>query len=145
MLCGTDDWHMYAFDFGVGNDDWKLHRYDNWNTAFSPDGLTTWQYVKADCTTDDNITTCTVTNYYDHDVTKVKLKLDFNAYWHDSSGDLLKPESDNYVIDSLSNSSSMTFIIAEVEKQGTWCLDEGEGDIAADAFGLSDAALVGNP
>jgi len=113
MLCGTDDWHMYAFDFGFGNDDWKLHRYDNWNTAYSPDGLTTWQYVKADCTTDDNITTCTVTNYYDHDVTKVKLKVDFNAYWYDSSGNLLKPESDNYVIDSLSSSSSMTFIITK--------------------------------
>ena len=111
MLCGSDDWHMYAFDFGVGSGDWKLHRYDNWNTAYSSDGLTIWQYVKADCTTDDNITTCTVTNYYDHDVTKVKLKVDFNAYWYDSSGELLKSESDNYVIDNLSSSSSMTFTI----------------------------------
>ena len=84
MFCGTDGWYMYAFDFGIGSGDWILHRYDKYNTAYSPDGLTTWQYVLADCTTDNDVTTCIVTNYYDHDVVNVNLRLnnDLNAYWY---------------------------------------------------------------
>lgn len=113
MMCGTDDWHMYAFDFGIGCGDWILHRYDSWNTAYSPDGLTTWQYVEASCTTENNITTCIVTNKYDHDVVNIILKLNFSGYWYDFSGNLLKSNSDNYTIDSLTDSSSLKLIIAK--------------------------------
>jgi len=113
MLCGTDDWHMYAFDFGVGSGNWLLHRYDSSNTAYSPNGLTTWQYVEADCTTNIDITTCTITNYYDHGVKNIILKLNFSAYWYDSLGNLLKSNSDYYTIDSLSSLSSMTFLITK--------------------------------
>jgi len=115
MMCGADDWYLYAFDFGLGDGDWKLHRYDEWNSAYSPDGLTTWQYVKADCTTDNGITICTVTNEYDHDVAAIRLQVDSDVYWHTSSGDLLKPSSDHYVIDHLSSAASMTFILAVPE------------------------------
>lgn len=114
MFCGSDGWYMYAFDFGVGSGNWTLHRYDSYNTAYSPYGLTTWQYVEADCTTDENVTTCIVTNYYDRDATNITLKLTFRGYWYDQSGDLLKSDSDNYTIDSLSGLSSMTFYISEI-------------------------------
>jgi outer membrane protein assembly factor BamB len=114
MFCGTDDWHMYAFDFGIGSGDWLLHRYDSSNTAYSSDGLLERQFVSASCKTVNNTTTCEVTNTYDHDVTNVKLKLsdNSNAYWYDSSGNLLKSESDYYMIDNMTSLSSLTFIIA---------------------------------
>jgi hypothetical protein len=104
---------MYAFDVGVGSDDWTLHRYDSLNTAYSPEGITSWQYVEADCTTEDNITTCIVTNFYDHDVTDVILKIPFRGYWYNQSWSLLKSDSDNYTIESISSLSSMTFFITE--------------------------------
>jgi hypothetical protein len=96
MLCGTDNWNMYAFDFGIGNDNWLLHRYDSSNTAFSPKGLTQWQFVSASCNTINNIITCTVENTYDHSVNDVKLKLSNGIYadWYDNSGNLLKSQSD---------------------------------------------------
>jgi outer membrane protein assembly factor BamB len=117
MLCGTDSWNMYAFDFGIGNGDWLLHRYDSNNTAFSPNGLTKWQFVSASCTTINNITTCTVTNSYDHNVTDVKLKLSdsINSNWYNITGHLLKSESNYYVIDNLSSLSKLTFIITTAE------------------------------
>jgi hypothetical protein len=113
MLCGTDDWDMYAFDFGIGGGDWLLHRYDSINTAYSPSGLTTWQYVEAICSTSDEITMCNIKNYYDHSVSDVILKIDFDAYWYDSQGNLLESNSDFYTIDSLSSLSSMTVIISK--------------------------------
>jgi outer membrane protein assembly factor BamB len=114
MLCGTDSWNMYAFDFGIGNADWLLHRYDSSNTAFSPNGLTQWQFVSALCTTVNDITTCTVTNTYDHTVMDVKLKLSdgINANWYTISGQLLKSESNYYMIENLSSLSVLTFIIS---------------------------------
>jgi outer membrane protein assembly factor BamB len=113
MFCGSDGWNMYAFDFGIGNGDWLLHRYDSNNTAFSPNGLTEWQFVSASCTTVDNITTCTVTNTYDHYVRDVKLKLSDNitANWYNSTGLLLKNESNYYIIENLSSLSTLTFTI----------------------------------
>ena len=39
MFCGSDGWNAYAFDIGDGLGDWSLHRYDSWNTAYSPTGL----------------------------------------------------------------------------------------------------------
>jgi len=117
MLCGTDSWNMYAFDFGIGNGDWLLHRYDSSNTAFSPNGLTEWQFVSASCNNAGNIITCTVTNTYDHDVTDVKLELpdNINANWYNISGHLLKSQSNDYMIEDLSSLSTMTFIITTVE------------------------------
>ncbi len=113
MFCGSDGWYMYAYDIGVGNGDWTLHRYDSWNTAYSPNGLTTWQYVEADCSTNMDITTCTITNNYDHDVNDIILNLDFSAYWYDSQGNWLKSNSDNYTIDSLSSLYSITYLISK--------------------------------
>jgi hypothetical protein len=113
MLCGTDGWFMYVFDVGVGNGDWTLHRYDSWNTAYSPTGLTEWQFVKASCSTTAGATTCVVTSAYDHDVPNVTLKVNFSAYWYDVSGDLLKSGSDNYTIGQLSSGSLMTFTITK--------------------------------
>jgi outer membrane protein assembly factor BamB len=114
MLCGTDSWYMYAFDFGIGNGNWLLHRYDSRNTAFSATGLTEWQFVSASCNTVNDITTCSVTNTYDHDITDVKLKLSdrVNANWYDISGHLLKSESNDYVIEDLSSLSTLTIVIS---------------------------------
>jgi outer membrane protein assembly factor BamB len=112
MFCGTDGWFIYAFDVGIGNGDWFLHRYDSWNTAYSPTGLTTWQYVKAACFTTGDVTTCVVTNTYDHTVTNVTLRVDFNAYWYDESGNLLAEGTNDYTIGELSSGASMTFKVS---------------------------------
>jgi len=108
---------MYAFDFGIGDGDWLLHRYDSSNTAFSPNGLAEWQFVSASCTTVNTITNCIVTNAYDHDVRDVKLKLsdNINANWYNVFGNLLKPESNYYIIENLSSLSTLTFIITTAE------------------------------
>ena len=66
MLCGSDGWYMYAFNLGIGSRDWLLHRYDSYNTAYSPYGLTSWQNVEAQCTTDDNLFSPIVGNGYEH-------------------------------------------------------------------------------
>jgi len=113
MFCGTDGWYMYAFDVGVGSGAWTLHRYDRWNTAYSPTGLTEWQFVKADCITSSGVTTCVVTNQYDHEVTNITLRLNFSAYWYDSSGNLLQSGSKNFTIERLSSGSSMTLTITK--------------------------------
>ena len=114
MLCGTDNWNMYAFDFGIGDGDWLLHRYDSSNTAFSANGLTEWQFVSASCNTVNIITTCIVTNTYDHYVRDVKLKISdtINANWYNIYGNLLKSDSNYYIIENLSSLSTLTFIIS---------------------------------
>jgi len=115
MLCGTDDWNMYAFDFGIGDGNWILSRYDSSNTAYSPSGITTWQYVSASCTTDINVTNCEIINNYDHEVNNVKLKLKENitANWYDSYGNLLLSKSNNYTINSIQSSSKLKLIITQ--------------------------------
>jgi outer membrane protein assembly factor BamB len=113
MFCGTDDWHMYAFDFGIGSENWNLHRYDRTNTAYSPNGLTQWQYVEADCTTNRDITWCTLTNNYDHAVTNITLKNSYNAYWYDSSEHLLTSNSDTLTLTHLPSASSVKLIITK--------------------------------
>ncbi len=112
MFCGSDGWFMYAFDVGAGTGNWLLHRYDTWNTAYSPTGLTEWQFVKAVCSTNGSTTTCVVTNTYDHAVSNVTLKVGFNAYWYDESGNLLKDGANNYTIGLLPSGASMTFTIS---------------------------------
>jgi len=114
MICGTDDWHMYAFDFGIGTGDWPLHRYDTSNTAFSPNGLTEWQFVSASCNTINNITTCVVTNTYDHQVDNVKIKLPngVSADWYNSNGNLIKSGSNYCMINYLSSQSSFSIILS---------------------------------
>lgn len=116
MFCGTDDWNMYAFDFGIGTDDWPLHRYDASNTAFSPKGLTEWQFVSATCNTQYNVTNCLLKNTYDHDIIDIKLKLPdgVNANWYDSLGNLLKPNSDYFMIDTMPSQSSLKLIISDI-------------------------------
>lgn len=113
MFCGTDGWYMYAFDVGVGSGNWTLHRYDSWNTAYSSVGLTEWQFVKANCSTIAGVTTCVVTNAYDHDVSNVTLAVNFSAFWYDASGNLLESGSDTYMIGQLSSGSSIIFRIAK--------------------------------
>jgi outer membrane protein assembly factor BamB len=114
MLCGTDNWNTYAFDFGIGEGDWLLHRYDSSNTAFSPNGLMEWQFISASCTTIDDIATCIITNTYDHEVTDIKLILPHNVStnWYDSSGHLLLSGSNYYVIKNLSSLATLTVIIS---------------------------------
>ncbi len=114
MLCGTDNWNTYAFDFGIGEGDWLLHRYDSSNTAFSPNGLMEWQFISASCTTIDDIATCIITNTYDHEVTDIKLILPDNVStnWYDSSGHLLLSGSNYYVIKNLSSLATLTVIIS---------------------------------
>ncbi len=114
MMCGTDNWYMYAFDFGIGSGNWTLHRYDSYNTAYSPYGLTTWQHIKTNCTTEEDVTTCIVTNYYDHEVKNITLNLPFNGYWYNESGELLKADSDYFDINKISSLTSMTFIISKI-------------------------------
>ena len=116
MFCGTDGWFLYCFDFGLGDDDWVLHRYDSYNTAFSPGGLTTWQYVSASCSIIDDVVVCEVSNLYDHDVSNIVLNLwgDYSGYWYDSFGNMLSSSSDSLVIDSLASDSSLFLFISEI-------------------------------
>jgi len=115
MLCGSDDWYMYAFNFGIGSDDWTLHRYDRFNTAYSPYGLTLWQYVEANCSTYMNNTNCTITNFYYHDVLNITLVLEEDSIgnWFDSNGFLLKSNSNNYTINNLSSLNSINLVISK--------------------------------
>lgn len=117
MLCGTDDWNLYAFDIGIGMGDWLFHRYDALNTAFSPSGLTEWQYVSAQCQTIGNITTCTLHNTYDHTVDEIKVTLPEGtmANWYDATGSLLSSESNEYIIDRLASQTLVTIIISEYQ------------------------------
>jgi outer membrane protein assembly factor BamB len=114
MLCGSDNWYMYAFNFGIGSDNWTLHRYDKYNTAYSPNGLNLWQHVEANCSTNMNNTNCTITNFYDHEVTNITLILEGDSIgnWFDSNGVLLKTNSNNYTINNLSSLNSINLIIS---------------------------------
>ena len=115
MLCGTDGWYMYCFDFGVGDDDWLLHRYDSLNTAYSPNGLTEWQYVLASSQIIDDVVSCRITNFYDHTIKDVTLKLwdDFEGIWYDSQGNIVSSSSDSYIINSIEPGVEMYFYISE--------------------------------
>ena len=119
LLCGTDDWHMYAFDVGTGTGSWLLHRYDALNTAYSPEGLLTWQSIKAVCSTEGNVTTCMLTNSYDHDVSHIELRLGGNIYanWYDSLGTLLQSDAGYCIIETMEPSSTMTIIITTADVQ----------------------------
>jgi len=112
MFCGSDGWNMYAFDMGTGSGDWLLHRYDRWNTAYSPVGLQTWQQVRVACSAQQDILTCQVTNTYDHLVQNVRLHLPFSAYWYTETGELLEKNSDTYILESLASGGSITLLIS---------------------------------
>lgn len=111
MFCGSDGWNMYAFDVGIGAGDWLLHRYDRWNTAYSPIGLQTWQYVRVTCSPQQDRISCVVTNTYDHQVQTVRLHLPYTAYWYTETGELLEENSDTYILDSLASGESITLLI----------------------------------
>jgi outer membrane protein assembly factor BamB len=115
MLCGVDDWHLYAFDIGLGQGMWTHHRYDCCNTAYSPDGLTTWQYVQATCTSENEQITCVVTNHYDHDVKNVTLQIPGGVcyHWFDASGALLQSQSEKFTLDRLDSMDSVLLILKE--------------------------------
>jgi hypothetical protein len=111
MFCGSDGWNMFAFDVGIGTGDWLLHRYDSWNTAYSPIGLQIWQYIRAECSTLQDLISCVVTNTYDHQVQTVRLHLPYPAYWYTETGELLEENSDTYILEALASGESITLLI----------------------------------
>jgi len=113
MLCGSDGWNMYAFDIGTGNDNWMLHRYDTWNTAYSPTGLNQWESVQAACSSQQGIITCRVTNQYDHGVKNITLHLPFAGYWYTETEELLKENAESFTLDSLAGTESVTLLITQ--------------------------------
>ncbi len=115
MFCGTDGWYMYCFDFGVGDDDWLLHRYDSFNTAYSPGGLTEWQYVSAFSYVVDGIIMVNVSNFYDHSVFNIVLNLwdDVSGFWYDMGGNMVSSTSDHLVVDSLLSGESRVFFVSD--------------------------------
>jgi outer membrane protein assembly factor BamB len=113
MLCGSDGWNLYAFDVGLGNGDWLRHRYDSWNTAYSPVGLTQWQYARASCTSQQGIITCIVTNTYDHTIHNISLNIPYPAYWYSENGTLLAVNATMYTIDNLPADGSCTLLITQ--------------------------------
>jgi hypothetical protein len=113
MLCGSDGWNMYAFDVGVGGGDWLLHRYDAWNTAYSPLGLSRWESVQAACSSQGSIITCVVTNRYDHLVRNITLRLPFPGYWYTETGEVLKENAESYTLNSLASTESRTLLITQ--------------------------------
>jgi hypothetical protein len=116
MFCGTDGWYTYCFDFGVGDDDWLLHRYDSFNTAYSPGGLTEWQYVSAFSSVVDDVIVVNVSNFYDHSVFNIFLNLwdDISGFWYDSGGNMVSSSSDHLMLDSLGSGESRVFFVSEV-------------------------------
>jgi outer membrane protein assembly factor BamB len=114
MFCGSDGWNAYAFDIGDGIGNWSLHRYDSWNTAYSPTGLTNWQYVRTDCSEQDHNITCIITNVYNHTVNNITLSLPYPASWYNDEGELLANEKCRYTIPSLGSGENLTlFIVPE--------------------------------
>ena len=117
MFCGSDAWDMYAFDVGVGSGDWLLHRYDSWNTAYSPVGLTHWEYVRAACTTAEGIITCVITNTYDHQVQNITLHVPFKANWLTETGEILDVNSTTCTLESLPSGESRTLLITKTSNE----------------------------
>lgn len=111
LFCGSDGWNAYAFDIGDGLGNWSLHRYDSWNTAYSPTGLSEWQYVRADCSEHENVVTCVITNIYDHSVHNITLTLPYPASWYDDGGVLLANETCQYTIPDLGSGENLTLSI----------------------------------
>jgi len=111
LFCVTDDFHMYAFDMGIGEGDWLLHRYDRLNTAFTPRGLTQWQSVKAECKAFEKGYICTLTNSYDYTVNQVALKLDAPVNWFDDKGKQIAAKADCLIIPQLKSLHSKTLFI----------------------------------
>ena len=117
MFCGSDAWNMYAFDIGVGHGEWLLHRYDSWNTACSPIGLTHWEYVKAACTSSQGVTTCVVTNTYDHLVQNITMHVPYKANWYTETGELLQENTKTYALQSLPSGASHTLLITKTSDE----------------------------
>jgi len=111
LFCVTDDFHMYAFDIGIGEGDWLLHRYDRLNTAFTPNGLTLWQYVKAECNAFKKGYIVTITNFYEYTVNQVVLKLDTPVNWFDARGKQMAAKTDSLIIPQLKSRGSLTLFI----------------------------------
>ena len=117
MFCGSDGWNMYAFDVGAGSGDWLLHRYDSWNTAYSPVGLTHWEFFQAACTTTQGVTTCVVTNTYDHLVQNITMHLPYKANWYTKTGEPLEENSNTYTLESLPSEDSLTLLITRASNE----------------------------
>ena len=111
FFCVTDDFHMYAFDIGIGEGDWLLHRYDRLNTAFTPGGLTQWQSVKAACKAFEKGYICTITNFYNYTVKQVTLNLDTPVNWFDNKGKQIAAKTNSLIIPKLKSLDSKTLFI----------------------------------
>jgi len=108
----TDDYNVYAFDFGSGTGEWSYIGYNSSGQSFCSDCLTEWQYIKASCSPNVNNITCNVTSYYDHDVPNVTLNVESLKFdWYNSSGGLLESDSVNYTIPELKSSETKTFAL----------------------------------
>jgi len=109
----TDDDYLYAFDFGIGGGNYTLIGHDSNRTGYCSDCLTQWQYVKANCTANVNIT-CNITNYYDHSVFDITLDAESSNLrydWYNSSGDMIESNSTNYTISGLASSENKIFTL----------------------------------
>jgi outer membrane protein assembly factor BamB len=113
MFCGSDGWNAYAFDIGDGSGDWPLHRYDSWNTAYSPDGVSQWRFVQAECSTQNDATTCVVTNLYEHVVHNITLNVPYPASWYNDEGELITNETGHFIIPSLGSGENYTLSFIE--------------------------------
>ncbi len=111
MYCGSDGWNMYAFAFGAGSGDWVRHRYDSWNTAYSPVGLTEWQRLTATCTPSGGMLYCTVNNQYDHPLYNTKLCITYPAYWYYQDGTLIAENATNITLSTLTAKELLHLII----------------------------------
>jgi outer membrane protein assembly factor BamB len=116
----TDEDYLYAFDFGIGSGDYPLIGYDSNRTGYSPDGISTWQYVQVNCTENaPRNHTCNITNNYDHEVHNLTLNftnLNFKYDVYNSTGDLTNSSVSNYTFSSLSSFGSEIITIVQKEE-----------------------------
>ena len=110
FIVGNDD-YVYAYDIGVGDADWVMGaRFDLEGTGHTPNGLTSWESVKVNCSKsqlDINNVTCTATNSYDRTINSSYGILGL-ATWNDMDGTLLKSSSD-YYSEELSQNEQSSF------------------------------------
>jgi len=135
----TDDYYLWAFDFGNGTEEWSYIGYNSSGQSFCSDCLTEWQYVKANCSDIvDNNMTCTVKNNYDH---SANVTLDNDEYkfdWYNSSDDLVGNNSASYTFEMLS-SEAETFTLevqgpAEIDWSLETTLTESTDQVTSVAF-----------
>ncbi len=135
----TDDYNVYAFDFGDGTGDWSYLGYNSSGQSFCSDCLTDWQYVKANCSAlVDNNMTCTIENTYDHTVNVTLENEDYRFNWYNSSNDLVESDSESYTLEMTSSETeTLTLSVegsAEIDWNSETNLTEATDDVNSVAF-----------